>query len=115
VDLVFTSQNYHDYPDKFMGNVDPMILDREVFVALRPGGSFLVIDHMADIGSGMRDTETLHRIDFAAVKRQAVTTGFTYVGASAVLRNSDDDHTKPVFDPSVRGHTDQFVLKFRKP
>lgn len=115
VDVVFTSQNYHDYPDKFMGPVDPMVLDRAVFAALKPGGTFLVIDHMARPGDGMRDTETLHRIDLASVKAQAVGAGFTYAGASAVLRNPADDHTRPVFDPAVRGHTDQFVVKFRKP
>ncbi len=92
-----------------------MILDKEVMLSLKPGGSFLVIDHAAAEGSGMRDTDTLHRIDWATVKRQAVTTGFMYVGSTAVLRNGQDDHTKPVFDPAIRGHTDQFVLKFRKP
>jgi predicted methyltransferase len=114
VNLVFTSLNYHDYPDKFMGPTDPAILDQQVFKALRAGGSFFIIDHMAQEGSGLRDTETLHRIDPWIVKRQVMAAGFMYAGSTAVLRNVTDDHTKPVFDPSVRGHTDQFVLKFRK-
>jgi predicted methyltransferase len=115
VDLVFTSQNYHDYPDKFMGGVDPMVLNRAVFHALKRGGLYVVIDHVAADGSGMRDTETLHRIDMATVRKQVMSAGFDYYGATAILRNVSDDHTKPVFDPSVRGHTDQFVLVFRKP
>ena len=115
VNLVFTSQNYHDYPDKFMGNVDPMILNLAVFKSLKSGGTYLVIDHMAAEGSGMRDTDTLHRIDLATVKRQVVSSGFMYAGSTAILRNPADDHAKPVFDPSIRGHTDQFVLMFRKP
>jgi len=115
VNLVFTSQNYHDYPDKFMGPTDPLLLDKGVFNALKRGGHFMVIDHMAAPGSGARDTETLHRIDLATVKAQVVGSGFDYVGATAALRNPSDDHTKPVFDPSVRGHTDQFALLFRKP
>jgi predicted methyltransferase len=115
VDLVFTAQNYHDYPDKFMGKVDPAVLDRAVFRALKPGGVFLVVDHVAAAGSGMRDTDTLHRIDPAIVKAQVVAAGFRYVGAIDVFRNPADDHSKAVFDPAVRGHTDQFVMKFRKP
>jgi predicted methyltransferase len=115
VDLVFTSQNYHDYPDKFMGSVDPAIFDRAVFKARRTGGVFLIVDHVAAAGSGMRDTDTLHRIDPATVKAQVVAAGFKFVGSIDVLRNPADNHTKAVFDPSVRGHTDQFVMKFSKP
>ena len=59
VDLVFTVQNYHDYPDKFMGKIDPMVLNRAVYKALKPGGVFLVVDHTGEAGSGMRDTDTL--------------------------------------------------------
>ncbi|MDE2488789.1 MAG: class I SAM-dependent methyltransferase [Alphaproteobacteria bacterium] len=115
VDLVFTSQNYHDYPDKFMGKVDPVAFDRQVYKALKPGGVFVVIDHVAQAGSGMRDTDTLHRIDPAIVKKQVTSVGFVFTGQSEVLRNPADDHTKVVFDKSIRGHTDQFVYRFRKP
>jgi len=115
VDLVFTSQNYHDYPDTFMGHIDPMVFDRTVFAALKPGGTFLVIDHAAAAGSGMRDTDTLHRIDPAIVKRQVIAAGFRFVGESRLLRNPADDHKRTVFDPAIRGHTDQFIYKFRKP
>lgn len=115
VDLVFTAQNYHDYPDKFMGNVDPMILNKAVFTVLKPGGIYLIIDHAAAAGSGMRDTDTLHRIDAAIVKKQVLAAGFTFVGESKVLANPNDDHTKIVFDKSIRGKTDQFIYKFRKP
>lgn len=115
VDLVFTSQNYHDYPDKFMGPVDPAVLNKAVFDALKPGGIFLVIDHAAPAGAGMSDTETLHRIDPATVKQQATAAGFEFVGSSDLLANPADDHTLKVFDPKVRGHTDQFIYKFRKP
>jgi len=115
VDLVFTSQNYHDYPDKFMGSIDPAVLNKAVFDALKPGGIYLIIDHAAAAGSGMRDTDTLHRIDPAIVKQQVTAAGFVFDGESKLLANAGDDHTKPVFDKSIRGHTDQFVYKFRKP
>jgi predicted methyltransferase len=115
VDLVFTSQNYHDYPDSFMGKVDPAVLDRQAFAALKPGGLFVVIDHVAAAGSGMRDTETLHRIDPAIVKQQVEAAGFVFDGENNVLRNPADTHTLKVFDKSIRGHTDQFMYRFRKP
>jgi predicted methyltransferase len=115
VDVAFTAQNYHDYPDAFMGPTDPALLNAAVFAALKPGGLWIVIDHAAEAGSGLRDTETLHRIDPATVREQAEAAGFEFVGESDVLRNPDDDHTLKVFDPKVRGVTDQFVYKFRKP
>ncbi|GLQ96245.1 class I SAM-dependent methyltransferase [Dyella mobilis] len=115
VDLVFTSQNYHDYPDAFMGKVDPVAFDKQVYAALKPGGLFVVIDHVAPAGSGMADTDTLHRIDPAIVKKQVESVGFVFAGESSVLHNPDDPHTNKVFDSSIRGHTDQFVYRFRKP
>lgn len=115
VDLVFTAQNYHDYPDKFMGKIDPMVLNRAVYKALKPGGVFLVVDHTAEAGSGMRDTDTLHRIEPAIVRKQVTDAGFVYEGESKVLRNPADDLKKVVFDKAIRGHTDQFIYKFRKP
>jgi predicted methyltransferase len=115
VDLVFTSQNYHDYPDDFLGNVNPAELDRQAFAALKPGGLFVIIDHAAPVGSGMKDTATLHRIDPAIVRKQVEAAGFVFDGESNVLRNPKDTHELKVFDPSIRGHTDQFVYRFRKP
>jgi predicted methyltransferase len=114
-DVVWTSQNYHDYPDKFMGPSDPAALDRQVFAALKPGGVFVVVDHAAQAGSGLRDTERLHRIDPAIVKTQVTAAGLVFDAESAVLHNPSDDHTLLVFKPAIRGHTDQFVFRFRKP
>jgi predicted methyltransferase len=114
-DVIWTSQNYHDYPDKFMGPTDPALLNKAVFAALKPGGVFVVVDHVAEAGSGLRDTDTLHRVDPAIVKSQVIAAGFTFDGESDVLRNPADTHTLKVFDASIRGHTDQFVYRFRKP
>ena len=115
VDLVFTAQNYHDYPDKFMGSVDPAVLNKAVFAALKPGGTYLVIDHAGAAGTGLRETDTLHRIDPATAKQEVTAAGFRFVGESRLLANPADDHSKPVFDKSIRGRTDQFIYKFRKP
>lgn len=115
LDEVFIRQNYHDLHDKFMGPADVAGFDRHVYAALKPGGVFVVLDHAAAAGSGLRDTDTLHRIEKAAVIAEVKAAGFNLDGESDVLANSADDHTKLVFDPSVRGKTDQFLLRFRKP
>jgi predicted methyltransferase len=86
-----------------------------VFDALKPGGIYFVLDHAAEAGSGTRDTNTLHRIDEEAVKSEVKAAGFELVGESKILRNKDDPHTAKVFEPPIQGHTDQFILKFRKP
>lgn len=115
VDLVFTSQNYHDYHDPFMGPVNMAAFDKQVYDALKPGGSFVIIDHVAPAGSGASDTNTLHRIDPALVKKEVEAAGFVFAGSSDALRNPADPHDIKVFDPSIRGHTDQFIYRFRKP
>src|SRR4051812_9713455 len=115
LDVVFTSQNYHDYPDEFMGKTDPAVLNAAVFKLLKPGGTFLIIDHMAKPGNGLADTDTLHRIDSAIVKKELEAAGFRFAGESKVLENPADPLNIPVFDKSIRGHTSQFVYKFVKP
>jgi predicted methyltransferase len=115
VDLVWTSQNYHDLHDSFFGPADMAAVNKAIYASLRPGGIYIVLDHAAAAGSGTRDTETLHRIDEATVKSEVEAAGFKLVGESNVLRNPKDDHTLKVFDPAIRGRTDQFILKFRKP
>ena len=116
LDLVFTSQNYHDYNDPFMGQgSSSKQFARQVYAALKPGGVFLVIDHVAEKGSGLRDTDTRHRIDPATIKAEVLAAGFRYAGEINVLRNPADDHKLTVFDKPIRGHTDQVVFKFIKP
>lgn len=115
VDVVFTSQNYHDYHDPFMGPVDMLSFDKQVYAALKPGGVFVVVDHAAPAGSGASDTNTLHRIDPMLVKKEVEAAGFKFDGESDALRNPADTHTDKVFDKSIRGHTDQFIYRFRKP
>jgi len=82
---------------------------------LKPGGIYLTVDHAAEKGSGLRDTNTLHRIDEATVETEVEAAGFERVGESEVLRNPADDHRRSIFDPAIRGRTDQLVLRFRKP
>ncbi len=112
-DLVWTSQNYHDFHN--IPDVDVATINRAVFAALKTRGTYLVLDHAAEAGSGARDTSTLHRIDEETVKQEVTGAGFRLVGESDSLRNKADPHTAKVFDPEIRGHTDQFMLRFSKP
>ena len=115
VDVVWIRQNYHDLYDPFMGPADVPAFNKSVFKALKPGGLYIVIDHSGPDGTGLASTNTTHRIDAAVVKRDMAAAGFVFEGESDTLRNPADPRTALVFDKSIRGHTDQFVYKFRKP
>ena len=113
-DLFWTVQNYHDIANRG-GEAALAAFNKGVFATLKPGGTYLVIDHVAPAGSGLSATNTEHRIDPAAVKAEVIAAGFRFEGESRVLANPDDAHDKNVFDPAIRGRTDQFVFRFRKP
>jgi predicted methyltransferase len=116
VDVVWTTQNYHDlHIEKFFGKVDMVALNKSVFKALKPGGIYFVLDHAAEAGSGVRDVEKMHRIDEAVVKKEVLAAGFVLEAESKILRDPSDTHTVSIFDASIRGKTDQFMLRFRKP
>jgi len=115
LDAVFIRQNYHDLYNKFMGPADVSAFNKAVFAALKPGGVYVVLDHAAIPGSGIGATDTLHRIDPARVKADVLAAGFKFAAESSILVNKLDDHTKNVFDPSIRGQTDQFLYRFIKP
>src|SRR5262249_3173550 len=115
LDVVWTSDNYHDLKNPAFGGVDTVALNKAVFKALKPGGIYLVLDHAGAPGSGVRDAGTLHRIDPEVVKKEVLEAGFTLEAESDVLRNPADDHTKPVVEGEMRGKTDQFIYRFRKP
>jgi predicted methyltransferase len=103
------------YHDTVWQGVDRAAMNRAIFEALRPGGAFIVIDHHAEEGSGVRDAETLHRIDAEVVKDEILAAGFLFDGESDVLRRDADDRTLNVFDDAIRGKTDRFMYRFRKP
>ncbi len=113
LDLVFTAQNYHDLHN--IPTLDVAAFNKSVFDALKPGGLYVVLDHSAAAASGAKDTNTLHRIDVEFVKTEVMAAGFEFVASSDILANPADPRSANVFDPSIRGKTDQFILKFRKP
>lgn len=114
-DVVWTSRNYHDLKgDDAAADLADQV-NRAAFAALKPGGIYMVSDHSAAAGAGLRDAGSLHRIDVETVKAEVQAAGFVLDGESDLLASAGDDRTKPVFDPGVQGKTDQFVLRFRKP
>ena len=114
LDRVFLIQNFHDfYFDRFAVDV-PRILAM-YRKTLKPGGIMAVIDHQAEAGAPSTTGTTLHRIDPEIVKRDMLAAGFILDGQSTILINDTDDKTKLVFDPSVRGKTSRFILRFKNP
>ncbi len=111
LDLVWTSQNYHDMHNPGR-NLDINAANRAVLASLKPGGTYIVLDHQS--AKGVDFSAQLHRIDKEKVKSEVLAAGFEFVGESTVLANTTDDGTKGVFDPSVRRKTNQFILKFKK-
>lgn len=117
LDVVFTAQNYHDLALTAYNLGDRNAMNRAAFAALKPGGLYVIIDHAAIDGSAI-DTDaetTTHRIDQATVRQEVEAAGFVFDAEADFLRNPQDDRTTSVFDEAVRGRTDQFVMRFRKP
>ena len=96
--------------------IDPGTVVQALWYAVKPGGTVAVIDHVAPPGGDTRAVvEKLHRIDPATVRADFERAGFVLEAQSDVLSVPADDHSKNVFDPSIRGKTDRFVYRFRKP
>lgn len=110
---------YHDFyyvdPDNGWQEIDGPKLLAEFHEGLRPGGILGVVDHYAAEGAPTETGGTTHRIDKGAVITAMLAAGFELDGESDMLRNTDDDYEVSVFDPSIRGKSDRFVLRFRKP
>ncbi|GAO79709.1 MULTISPECIES: class I SAM-dependent methyltransferase [unclassified Sphingopyxis] len=119
VDMIFTHLAYHDLywqSEKFKFprvEVDAMLVNW--FSAVRPGGSIIVVDHVGPAGDTRELVEKLHRIDPAKVRADMERAGFVFDGDSGALRITADDHSKNVFDPAIRGKTDRFMMRFKKP
>jgi predicted methyltransferase len=112
VDLVWTSENYHVFHNGPTADIGA--IDRAVFGVLRPGGIFYIEDHAAP-GTGVTVTSTLHRIDPQAVRDEVRAAGFRLEAESPLLANPADPHNARSNDPSIRGHTDRFAMRFRRP
>jgi predicted methyltransferase len=119
-DFVMLHLVYHDAyweSTQFsLPRIDPNTLTRALFRATRPGGTVAVIDHVAAPGRETRaEVEATHRILPATVRADFERAGFVFDGESALLANPQDDRSVNVFNPSIRGRTDRFVYRFRRP
>jgi predicted methyltransferase len=118
-DAVMMVLAYHDIyyidPENGWPEIDGPQLVEELFDSLKPGGILAIVDHYATAGSARETGNSLHRIDPAIVRKELEAAGFVHDGTSDVLRNAADDHSLHMGDPKVRGKTDRFVMKFRKP
>lgn len=119
-DFVMFNLNYHDLywesAEYKFPKMDPKPFVRAVFNSMKPGATLGVIDHIANSGGDVRKVaQNLHRIDSARLRADFEAAGFVFEAESPVLRNPADDHTKNVFDESIRFRTDQLVYRFRKP
>ena len=100
IDVVYIVLYYHDLP---LNKIDTAALNAKILKALKPGGIYFIVDHNARPGSGTEDTQNLHRIDPAVIKQEVTAAGFELVEESKLLARTDDDHTKMVFTPGLRG------------
>lgn len=118
-DFVLINLDYHDVywenAQRHIVRMDPDGLTRAIYRSLKPGGILGVVDHVGPKGDTRAIVEKLHRIDPATVRADFQRAGFRLEASSNLLRNPADDHSLLVFDPKVRGHTDRFIYKFRKP
>lgn len=115
LDIAWVTQNYHDLKIAEYGTVDTAAFNRAVFAALKPGGTFFILDHEALPGTDLAGITKLHRIEKAQVIREVTAAGFRLAGEGSFLRRPADDHTLSIFDKKIQSRTDQYALRFVKP
>lgn len=118
-DFVMLSLNYHDLywesAQYGIARTDPQAFLTALFAAVKPGGVVGIIDHVGAAGDTRAIVDKLHRIDPAVVQADFERAGFRLDAKSPLLANPADDHAKLVFAPEIRGKTDRFLYRFRKP
>ena len=119
-DFILMNLDYHDVywesAERKIARMEPDAWLQRLYAAAKPGATVGIIDHIATAGGDTRVVvEKLHRIDPAVVKADFLRAGFVLEGESDLLKNPADDHTINVFDEKIRGKTDRFIFKFRKP
>lgn len=118
-DLAMIHLNYHDFyfeSEKFnIPRTDPDVVLKTLFATMKPGGIVAVIDHVGPAGDTRAIVDKVHRIDPETVKADFKRAGFVLEAQSNLLRVPADDHSRNVFDPAIRGKTDRFAFRFRKP
>jgi predicted methyltransferase len=115
LDTIITVQNLHDLFIGAMPQGTAPTAIKALYDALKPGGTLLVVDHSAAQGAGLAAANSVHRMDKQAAISALTAAGFTVEAESPIYARPDDPRTANVFDPAIRGKTDQFVLRLRRP
>ena len=115
IDIAWVTQNYHDMKIASYGKVDTVAFDRAVYKALKPGGTYFILDHQGPASLTAEQIEKMHRINRDIVVKEVTSAGFKLVAEGNFLRRAGDDHRLSIFDKAIQGHTDQYALKFVKP
>ncbi|NQZ12395.1 MAG: class I SAM-dependent methyltransferase [Algicola sp.] len=114
IDAVLMVLFYHD---TVWQGVNRQMMNQHIYNAIKPGGTYLIIDHSAKPGNGTKDTGTHHRIDKQTVIDELTAVGFELTLDSDILSNPKDTRDYS-FERDVRtnrDNTDRMVLKFVKP
>lgn len=111
VDVAMTALNFHDIYNTGGAEAADGFL-AAVYRVLKPGGVLGIVDHAGKAGA---DNAALHRIEESLVEAAVERSGFELEARSDVLRNPDDDRSQNVFTPGLRGRTDRFAMRLRKP
>jgi predicted methyltransferase len=116
-DVLWLHLFYHDLHTALIQAKGATATDfnQAVYERLKPGGSYVIVDHAAAVGAGTSAAQSLHRIEPASVREEVEAAGFVLVAESSMLANKDDPHSIKVFDPSIKGETDRFAYRFVKP
>jgi len=115
LDLAWVTQNYHDLKIAEYGKVDTIAFNRAVYKALKPGGTYFILDHQGPADMTEEQIAKMHRINRDVVVKEVTSVGFKLAAEGNFLRRPGDDHTLSIFDKAIQGHTDQYALKFVKP
>jgi predicted methyltransferase len=115
-DVVWLHLFYHDLHTPLIQarGATAAAFNSAVHDRLKPGGSYVIVDHAAAAGTGTSSASSLHRIDPAAVRQEAEAAGFVLEAESSLLAKSDDPHSAKVFESSIKGETDRFAYRFVK-
>ena len=99
--------------DIYLNNEMSEALLSTLYTALKPGGKLIILDNAAKPDSGLTHIGDLHRIGENFVKTEMLKVGFILEESTEVLRNKNDDHTKPWGE--FKGLQDRFAFRFTKP
>jgi len=116
-DVVWVHLFYHDLHTALIKTKGATAanFNRAVYERLKPGASYVIVDHAAAAGTGTSDTQSLHRIDPEFVRKEVEAAGFVFDAESTMLTNKVDPHSIKVFDASIKGETDRFAYRFVRP